>query len=152
MVVKINYDKVAQKINETTLGAITAKCIECKICEMVCSLYHEGDGINPKNGRITIVPLQHRWEILPMVCRFCEDAPCVASCPDEALSRNKEKHIIMVNDEKCNGCGACVKACPYGGIKIHPVEEKAIVCDHCNGEFLCVKYCPENILEFLKAV
>jgi len=49
------------------------------------------------------------------------------------------KGIVTVNNSKCTGCGACVKACPYDAIFINPDSNKAIKCIAC-GE--CVKRCP----------
>ena len=144
----VNYETLERVIDHN----VAARCIGCGICGIVCSLYHEGDQINPKRSRIATLFIPERLEIIPMVCHFCKDAPCLTSCPVEAIYRDEEKHIMMVDEEKCTGCEACIEACPYGGIRIHPMTGRAMICDHCNGEFACVKYCPENILEFLKTL
>lgn len=88
--------------------------------------------------------------MIPLVCRFCEDAPCVAACPRKALSQNVETGVIMVNEDMCDGCGWCMVACDFGGITIHPTKKAAIVCDLCDGELQCVKYCVNETLDFLK--
>ncbi len=47
--------------------------------------------------------------------------------------------VLAIDPAKCDGCGACVEACPYGAIKI--VNGKAVKCDLCvfaGGEPRCV--------------
>ena len=78
----------------------------------------------------------------PLFCRNCEDAPCIAACPEQALTRTS-KGIVIVNNKKCNGTGACVEACPYNAIHIHPDTGKAIKCIQCGQ---CVDRCPADAL------
>ena len=139
----VDLEVMSKKIDHN----VAEKCTGCKICTMVCSLYHEKDGINPRRSRISILSLPERMEIIPMVCHFCEDSLCVKSCPVEALSRDEEKRVIVVDDNICNSCGECVEACPYGAMTIHPVTNIAMTCDRCDGNFWCVKYCPKDALE-----
>lgn len=141
-------NKALQMMDKWVNRELTDKCTGCRICEMVCSLYHETDGINPRRSRIRIVISREKTAILPMVCLSCIDPSCVASCPLNCLSQD-ETGMIVVDANTCNGCGECEEACPFGAIHLHPVTDVAITCDHCDGKFLCVSYCPENILDFL---
>ena len=120
------------------------KCNGCVVCEYACSLEKE-ETFNPVKSRIRAVRLDPLSNIA-MTCRTCEDAPCVAACPKDALSQSTEDGTITVNEEKCNGCGWCIQACKYGAITLHPDSLKAIVCDTCNGEPACVQWCPESAL------
>lgn len=43
---------------------------------------------------------------------------CAAACQFEALTMDPETRRPMVNEDKCVGCGACVKACPRGVIEL----------------------------------
>ena len=45
----------------------------------------------------------------PHLCTQCEDYPCVEACPFKALEVNKETSAVMVNTEKCTGCGKCIE-------------------------------------------
>ena len=60
----------------------------------------------------------------------------------------KEKlNMIKINKEKCDGCGNCVDACPFGVLEIK--NGKAVVKDseNCKGCGACVCACPNNAIE-----
>ncbi|MFW6110832.1 MAG: 4Fe-4S dicluster domain-containing protein [Thermoproteota archaeon] len=84
-----------------------------------------------------------------VACRFCEDAPCVDACPREGLIQSKEKGVILIEEDKCDGCGWCIEACPYGAIALHPDTQVAMVCDLCGGDPRCIDYCPEEALNLI---
>jgi Fe-S-cluster-containing hydrogenase component 2 len=46
-------------------------------------------------------------------CRKCEDAPCIAVCPAEALEKDAEG-IISRYTNLCISCKSCVTICPFG--------------------------------------
>jgi Fe-S-cluster-containing hydrogenase component 2 len=46
-------------------------------------------------------------------CRRCEDAPCIAVCPAEALEKDSEG-VIMRHTNLCVSCKSCVTICPFG--------------------------------------
>lgn len=46
------------------------------------------------------------------ICRSCEE-----SCPETAISLNPTKYPV-IDEEKCNGCGACVPQCIGNAIGI----------------------------------
>lgn len=48
-------------------------------------------------------------------CRKCEDAPCIAACPAEALEKDKNG-IINRAVNLCIRCKSCVCICPFGTI------------------------------------
>jgi Fe-S-cluster-containing hydrogenase component 2 len=64
-------------------------------------------------------------------------------CPTKAITRNEKADIVIVSEAKCIGCGACVEACPFGAIWLHPDKKVAIKCDLCKA---CVSRCPTNAL------
>jgi Fe-S-cluster-containing hydrogenase component 2 len=124
------------------------KCNGCKICEYVCSFACE-DVLNIKKSRIRVVRIEPFLN-LAVTCRKCEDPVCVKACPRDALTQ-KTNGVIIVDENKCNGCGWCVEACPFGVIRIHLDEGKVIVCDYCEekGYPQCVEYCPKDALRYV---
>ncbi len=125
------------------VAADLEKCTGCGVCEMVCALKREGV-YNPQRSRIKILRL-HQIVNMSAACRFCEDSPCVAACPLDALTQS-ETGVIMVDEDKCDGCGWCIKACPYGAIVMNPEKGTVMICDLCGGEPQCVEWCPEEAL------
>lgn len=48
---------------------------------------------------------------------------------------------VLVDREKCIGCGKCIEACPGRIPFLHPGDKKAVICDLCDGDPECVKAC-----------
>ncbi|HLB27724.1 MAG TPA: 4Fe-4S dicluster domain-containing protein [Dehalococcoidales bacterium] len=125
------------------------KCTGCRLCEMVCSVKHEGVN-NPLRSRINIAKWETKGLMVPMVCRQCEDAPCVSVCPTNARLRDEELGRVIVNYDRCIGCKTCVVACPFGAINWDPLAKKVISCDLCDGEALCAKFCETGAIRFVE--
>ena len=120
------------------------KCNGCVVCEYACSMEKE-HVFNPVKSRIRAVRLDTVSNIA-LTCRTCEDSPCVAACPKDALKQSSKDKTIIVDELKCNSCGWCIQACKYGAISHHPTTNKALICDKCGGEPACVQWCPESAL------
>ena len=60
------------------------------------------------------------------------------------------RKIIQIEEEKCNGCGACASACHEGAIGM--VEGKATLLrdDYCDGLGDCLPTCPTNAITFIE--
>ena len=58
------------------------------------------------------------------------------------------RKIIKIDKEKCNGCGACAKACHEGAIEM--IDCKAVLTreDYCDGLGDCLPACPTNAITF----
>jgi carbon-monoxide dehydrogenase iron sulfur subunit len=115
------------------------------ICELICAFNKHSD-FNPKRSRIRIVKMERFFVDVPVVCKQCGNPQCVAKCPGDALSRDANG-IIYVVEEKCTGCELCAEACPFGAISIDPLNGTAIVCDLCGGDPQCVRWCPTGALK-----
>lgn len=126
-----------------------AKCTGCEICEAACVFAHEGKFIaaNSRIQRIRIEPVIN----YAMSCQFCTDPPCVAVCPQKCLDKEEKTGVIRVNEQKCDGCSFCIRACPFGAITLHTTRKKAIICDLCDSteekEPQCAKYCPKEAIK-----
>jgi Fe-S-cluster-containing hydrogenase component 2 len=125
-----------------------AKCTGCGICEYACSQEKGEKGATPLRSRIRVVRMKPLFNVA-LACRMCEDAKCVTSCPEKALSQSENTGIIQVSEKKCKGCDWCVQACPHGGITIHSDTGLAVACDLCDGKPQCVEFCPEEALELV---
>lgn len=121
-----------------------SKCVGCRYCELWCSFKHEGV-FSSSLSRISVVKEDRLGLDYPVVCEFCNPAPCVTSCPVGALSRSDDG-VIHVDLNKCVSCLRCVNSCPHGALKLHPITSKPIVCDLCGGNPICVIKCPTDAL------
>jgi len=123
------------------------KCTGCAVCEYICSLTKE-EAFNAHKSRIRTTRL-HPLINISITCRLCSPAPCVTACPRDALTQSEETGVIMVDDDKCDGCSWCIEACDYGAITLHPEKKVVRICDLCDGDPECVKWCPEEALDFV---
>ncbi|MCS7386692.1 MAG: 4Fe-4S dicluster domain-containing protein [archaeon GB-1867-005] len=115
------------------------KCSGCRLCEIACSLFHEGK-IWPEASRIRVFMLVPGLEF-PHFCAQCIDYPCVNACQVGALSVDEGTGAVVVDKDKCTACGACIEACPGKIPHIHPSEKYVLICDLCGGDPQCVKVC-----------
>ena len=58
------------------------------------------------------------------------------------------RKIIKIDEEKCNGCGACAEACHEGAIEMIDGKAKLTREDYCDGLGDCLPACPTNAITF----
>ena len=58
------------------------------------------------------------------------------------------RKIIKIDEEKCNGCGACATACHEGAIEIVDGKARLSREDYCDGLGDCLPACPTNAISF----
>jgi NAD-dependent dihydropyrimidine dehydrogenase PreA subunit len=56
------------------------------------------------------------------------------------------RNILVIDEEKCNGCGLCAKACAEGAIKIINGKAKLVSETYCDGLGACIGHCPQDAL------
>lgn len=58
------------------------------------------------------------------------------------------RKIIQIDEEKCNGCGACATACHEGAIEVIDGKAKLTREDYCDGFGDCLPNCPTGAITF----
>jgi carbon-monoxide dehydrogenase iron sulfur subunit len=129
------------------VAADLEKCTGCGVCELVCALKRE-KVYNPRLSRIKILRL-HRLLNMPIACKLCENPPCVTACQLNCLIQSEKTGVIIVEEDKCDCCGWCIEACPYGAIVLNLEKETVMMCDLCDGDPQCVEWCPEEALDLV---
>lgn len=60
------------------------------------------------------------------------------------------RKIIQIDEEKCNGCGACAEACHEGAIGMINGKAKLLRDDYCDGLGDCLPVCPTDAISFVE--
>ncbi len=76
-------------------------CCGCHTCEVACKQEH-GLPVGPRLVRV----VERAPLFIQYFCHHCDDAPCVLSCPEEAIRKDPESGVVLHDPEKCNGCNA----------------------------------------------
>lgn len=132
------------------------RCMGCHTCELACAVEHSKT--RTLYGALAETPSPRKrvfveWVApdgrLPVLCRHCEDAPCLNACISGAI-RRQDDGVIITDAEKCIGCWTCVMVCPYGVIGRQPETQKAYRCDRCPDleTPACVAACPVKALVY----
>ncbi|MDR0875975.1 MAG: molybdopterin-dependent oxidoreductase [Clostridiales Family XIII bacterium] len=92
------------------------RCTGCYSCVVSCKQYFgTRPDVDYNQGQMVEwgkFPEAHR-RYLSTMCNHCEDPPCLNSCPTGSTFKSPEGPVLT-DPDLCTGCGACVKACPYG--------------------------------------
>jgi anaerobic carbon-monoxide dehydrogenase iron sulfur subunit len=128
-----------------TLRPLPNNCTGCRLCVMSCSFFHH-QSFSEAQARLKVLADEAIWKFEPVVCRQCEDAPCAAACPTAAISRDLNTNAVLLDPTACNGCEACVLACPYEAIVFDRDHNITQLCDLCRGNPECVAACPHSAI------
>ena len=61
-----------------------------------------------------------------------------------------KRRIIHIDEEKCNGCGACAKACHEGAIDMVDGKARLMREHYCDGLGDCLPACPTGAITFVE--
>lgn len=108
--------------------------------DSTCYLSVRGEGPKNEKGSVDFI-----WRIT--ICKHCDDPPCGQACPEEAITKDPKTGIVLLDKEKCIGCGACEDACPYSAITIDADTGKALKCDLCYKRVVngLIPACADNV-------
>lgn len=130
------------------------KCIGCHACTVACKQEHDLPiGVNRTWVKyVEKGEFPHSRRLFSVQrCNHCSDAPCVEICPVTALWKRKDG-IVDFDGNRCIGCKACMQACPYDALYLHPGTNTAAKCNYCAHRVEvglnppCVNVCPEHAI------
>lgn len=156
----------------------TRKCIGCGMCVKACSQENKvPDGFfrtwveryemselgdlhidSPKGAKDGFPPVESGFTttkgfFVPKMCNHCSNTPCTQVCPVGASFSTKEG-VVLIDKQRCIGCGYCVQACPYASRFINPETKTADKCTWCYHRLAkglppaCVQACPTEARMF----
>ena len=60
------------------------------------------------------------------------------------------RRIIQIDQDKCNGCGACADACHEGAVVMVDGKARLMRDDYCDGLGDCLPACPTGAITFVE--
>jgi len=121
-------------------------CCGCRSCEAACKIAFKGE------SRIKHADIEN-IAYLPLACKHCKEALCLASCPVNAITRDEKTGLVTRSSFICIGCKSCTYACPFGVIDAPLVRHISQKCNLCNDREegpRCVSACSSGALQFLE--
>lgn len=133
-------------MDKVALLILSEDCMGCHACEVACKQEHALD-VGPR----LIQVVERAPLFVPIYCHHCSRPPCQDACPTDAIFRD-ERGIVLIDEESCMGCKACVEACPFAAAQFDEEGEVAVKCDLCHErlakgeEPACARACPTRCI------
>ncbi len=143
----------------------SSSCTGCKACQVACKdknnlplgvlwrrVYEVSGGEWAVDGEAwtnTIFSYN-----LSIACNHCVHPKCAGVCPVDAYEVRPDG-IVLINSQKCIGCGYCAWACPYDAPQSDKTSGKMTKCNLCYDNLdsglppSCVAACPMRCLELV---
>lgn len=115
------------------------RCIGCHACTVACKAENQIEQgswvrVEMRDGQRRDTALgqfpQLTMYYLPIMCMHCQDPPCVDACPLDAIHK-RDDGVVILDAAQCDGCQACLAACPYGVILYDETTGLASKCHLC---------------------
>ena len=138
------------------------RCIGCHACTVACKAENQIEQgswvrVEMRDGQRRDTALgqfpQLAMYYLPIMCMHCQDPPCVDACPLDAIHK-RDDGVVILDTTQCDGCQACLTACPYGVILFDETTGLASKCHLCTHrieqglEPFCVVCCEGFAIHF----
>ncbi len=134
------------------------RCVGCHACAVACKAEWDVPTDNGRNWVRRLGPARTSYGLsktyYPGLCNHCDYPPCVDVCPADTVKKTftcpdtgKTKTmevaatykdpftgVVLIDKDRCLGCGACAEACPYGARYVNPdlgEDGKADKCTFC---------------------
>ena len=151
-----------------------ARCSACRACMVACKQWHDlpADFSTPFNGQYqshadltpttwNLIKMKERvdaggrfhWDFIKFQCMHCAKPACMLGCPEGAISQ-KDSGAVVIDEDKCVGCGYCRTNCPFNVPRIDPERNKSTKCDLCFDRIehgmvpSCAKTCTADAIHF----
>jgi len=128
-----NFPRRSEMEHRWAMVVDLRRCVGCRACTVACkSENNVPDGVFRTWLRFEEVGEypNTRPRYLPVFCNHCDNPPCVPVCPVLATYK-RDDGLVLIDYEKCIGCGYCIQACPYGARHLNPVQKTADKCTLC---------------------
>lgn len=102
------------------------RCVACQSCTVACKVEN---GTPPGIFWMRVLEKEEgtfpaaRKVFLPLRCNHCSEPPCVPVCPTGASYKREKDNLVLIDQNKCIGCRACIVACPYQ-VRFIPEDSK----------------------------
>jgi ferredoxin len=105
-------------------------------CALWCKSARECLGLTPDE-----------WEDLELERK---EASLLIERKKEAMKTKAVRKIIMIDEEKCTGCGECIPSCAEGALQIVDGKARLITDKYCDGLGACLSECPFGALSIVE--
>lgn len=58
------------------------------------------------------------------------------------MTEAKQWEMVVIDQDICIGCNACVAVCPYQALEMDQENKAALIFDKCKDSFDCIPVCP----------